>query len=128
MTNRSAREITTYPAIVGQVLAQLRREAGVNQAHLARAVGVTQSAWSRIERGDVAITVEQLAVAARLLGTTPRDVLAYAQSTQEAAERRGVEVEPIRMPDAVANGLILLGAAALTVLVVQAIKNDRRSR
>ena len=42
---------TTYQAIVGEVIAQRRKYLGLNQVQLAQDLGMSQSAWSRVEKG-----------------------------------------------------------------------------
>ena len=112
---------TTYPAIVGRVLAETRKRSGIQQAQLAEALGVNQPAWSKIERGTTPITVEQLAIAAKVLHTTPASLLQRADLAVEYAEARGVRVEERRVSDALSTGLALMGAAALGALVLAAL-------
>ena len=64
MSIGSLRNVASYPAIVGQVLSNLRKNINVDQSEFAEIIGVTQSTWSRIERGSSAFTIEQLADAA----------------------------------------------------------------
>lgn len=112
---------TTYPAVVGRVLAEIRQARGVPQEALAQALEMTQSGWSRVERGDVAITVEQLALVAPMLNTSPGEVLQRADHAVRYAKDQGVRVEPRRVSAAVAGGLVLIGAAALAALIAAAL-------
>lgn len=122
------RPVTTYPAIVGRVLAELRKERGLNQEDIADVVGVGQAAWSKIERGDSALTVEQLYAATRRMGLAPSDVLRYAELVCDEAADQGVAVELGRHKprDALAAGLVLIAGAALGVLVAEAMLKSRR--
>ena len=128
MPSAPLRPVTTWPAIVGRVLAELRKESGLNQGDVADAVGVGQAAWSKIERGDSALTIEQLYAAARRLELDASDVLRYAELVRREAEVQGVEVELARHKprDALAAGLVLVAGATLGVLVVEAILKSRR--
>ncbi|MCA9527496.1 MAG: helix-turn-helix transcriptional regulator [Myxococcales bacterium] len=108
---------TTWRAILGAVLADLRREAGRQQADVAAACGLQQAAWSKLERGATAASVEVMVLAAEALGTTPSAVLARAEAVTALAEARGVLVE---RRGANASAMGLLGAQALAALVAAA--------
>jgi transcriptional regulator with XRE-family HTH domain len=109
---------TTYPAIVGRILETRRKELSLDQSKLAKTVGVAQSTWSRAERGTVAISVEQLAKAARAMRWSPGQVLTQADKVASALPAQGIQVEAERVEDPLKVGLLLIGAAALTALVV----------
>ncbi len=110
---------TTYSAIVGCLLAREREKQGLLQLALAEKVGVGQSTWSRIERGDSPLTVEQLRRAARALGAKPSAILQSADSASEALKRSGVNVQDTQLKDAIQQGLAVIGFAALCVLVAK---------
>lgn len=67
-----------FNKVVAAVLRDLRRQAGINQTVIARAVGINQSGWSKIERGLCPVTVEHLAIVAPMLGRQPHSVVAEA--------------------------------------------------
>lgn len=52
-----------------------RKERGVSQRDLARALGMAQSTLSRIERGERRVSVDRLIAIARALGVRPADML-----------------------------------------------------
>ncbi len=81
---------TTYPALVGNVLAQLRKEKGIGQAEFGALVGIGQSTWSRIEKGESALTIEQLAKAAFQLDLAPHEFLAVVDGARENLEDQGI--------------------------------------
>lgn len=54
--------------VIGQRIAELRKEQGMTQAQLAEAVGLRQSNVSRIEAGKYATTLDILANIAQALG------------------------------------------------------------
>ena len=87
---------TTYVALVGTVIARLRRLANLQQAVLAAQVGVNQSSWSKIERGETAISVEYLAMLAPVLKVRPAEVLAAVDRTVAHAEAQGIVVLAFR--------------------------------
>jgi transcriptional regulator with XRE-family HTH domain len=115
-------QITSYSAIVGQVLINLRTERDIKQGSLAEAVGVGQSTWSRIEKGEVALSVDQLARAAGFLAVSPSTILSWAdQAADKIRQEREVEVlnaKPVEVKErSVSTGAILLGAGALAALI-----------
>ncbi len=113
---------TTYPAVVGAILAAERKNCGFTQADFAEAVGIVQSTWSRIEKGTSALNIEQLVVAATALNLEPHVIIQKADKTvrEIEAQKMRVEYQPKKSGN---GGLLLLGAAALTALVVAANKN-----
>jgi transcriptional regulator with XRE-family HTH domain len=59
------------PAEVGSVVAELRRQAGLDQTAVAAHLGVDQSAVSRVERGERRLSAWELAALAELLEVEP---------------------------------------------------------
>lgn len=119
----------TYPGLVGQILADRRKAIGLNQAALGAAVGLHQSAWSKVERGHASLSLEQLTLAARALGARPSDILGDADRAVDFAQAQGVRVEWTRPPDnALAAGLALVGAAAVAGIIAAALADQRKHR
>jgi transcriptional regulator with XRE-family HTH domain len=112
---------TTYAYLVGRVLATLRSQASIDQAELASRVGVSQSTWSKVERGQSALTIDQLARAADALGQRPSAVLARVEAAVVNAQRRGITVSYARNPGSVDEGVGLLGAAAIGAIIATAL-------
>lgn len=98
---------TTYPALVGNVLAQLRKEKGVGQAEFGALLGVGQSTWSRIEKGESALNIEQLARAAEQLDLQPHELLAVVDGARDNLHNQGIETLLDRIGP---NNMALLGA------------------
>ena len=98
---------TTYPALVGNVLAQLRKEKGIGQAEFGALVGIGQSTWSRIEKGESALTIEQLAKAAHHLEFQPHELLAVVDGARANLQGQGIGTLLDRIG---ANNMALLGA------------------
>jgi len=107
---------TTYSAIVGQVLAVERENAGFNQGVFADRIGISQATWSRIERGNSGLSIEQLARAARLLNKAPSEILQLADFVVQDLRGKNMKVEDSRKQSSNA-GLLLLGGAAIAALV-----------
>lgn len=90
------RPAVSYPEIVGGVLKQIRTQLQLDQATIAKAVGVAQPTWSRIENGSVPVTVEQLAFIAPQLKMTPGQILARADTAADSFRKQGIQVTPQR--------------------------------
>lgn len=60
---------------IGRQILALRREAGITQRQLADAMRVDASAMSRVEAGQRALAIDELALAADFLGVTVDDLL-----------------------------------------------------
>lgn len=108
---------TTYPAIVGRVIAEARKHQKLTQGQLAQEMGINQPAWSKIERGQTAMTIEQLAEVAPLLGYSPSQLLKQADLAAQHAENEGVQVESRRVGSGEPAAVALIGAAALGALI-----------
>ena len=127
MSNRKIlRPETTYQAVIGRVVVKIRKELEIEQGSLAKHVGVTQSTWSRIERGESSLTVEQLARAADFLRVKPSTILHETEKAIDSLEQQGVYVNKITGSKAKGRnktnqGIAMIGAAALGALVATAI-------
>ena len=119
---------TTFQSVVGRVIVKIRKELNVEQATLASSVGVTQSTWSRIERGESSLTVEQLANAAECLRVNPSTILLEAEEATKALRAQGVVVRNNKIQNSKTKaGIALIGAAALGALVGNAIAKSKNS-
>lgn len=96
MSTGGMRPAVSYPEIVGGVLKQIRTQLQLDQATIAKAVGVAQPTWSRIENGSVPVTVEQLAFIAPQLKMTPGQILARADTAADSFRKQGIQVTPQR--------------------------------
>lgn len=63
---------------VGRALKVLRQGKDMLQKEAAVRCGITQSIWSKMERGEIAMTLERLQDAADALGVTVQEVLIEA--------------------------------------------------
>ena len=98
---------TTYPALVGSMSAQCRKDKGIGQAEFAAMLDLGQSTWSRIEKGQSALTIEQLAKAADQLSIKPYELLALVDGAKEDLKAQGIDTLMDRIG---ANNMALLGA------------------
>ncbi|MCC7062100.1 MAG: SIR2 family protein [Planctomycetes bacterium] len=108
------------------VLGWHRDQGGLNQQDVDGEMGMSPSTWSRIERGESALTMDQLAAVAEVLDVSPSRILRDADNVAAQLARRGVHVERRRVPEAVAQGLALLAGAALVALVASALDDDAK--
>lgn len=109
----------SYPAVVGAILLAKRKEIGLSQAEMADAVGLNVSTWSRVENGDSAMTIEQLASAASALNVLPSSVLKATEVKLEELKTKGIATGANRadLASIAALGAIpIAGTALLGVL------------
>ena len=116
---------TTYAAVVGRILAGSREILGLEQAEVARGVGVSQSTWSRIERGESALTVDQLARATIALATTPARIMAEADEAAARLDEMGITVRSDRRSKPGVRALAVLSGAVLSLAVARALSKSR---
>jgi transcriptional regulator with XRE-family HTH domain len=87
---------TTWGEVVGRVLSHARKAASMPQIEMARIVGLSKGAWSRIEHGARAFRIDQLEIAAQALGTTSEAILSDARMLAEQLKAQGIRVETAR--------------------------------
>lgn len=111
-------QVTTYPAIVGSLIAQARSEAGLRQEELAERARVPQSTLSRIERGSAHLTLNQLRKIAPALGRQPSQIVASAEQAELLLQMNGAEVKEVIEPDTMKrDAAIFLSGVALIALI-----------
>jgi transcriptional regulator with XRE-family HTH domain len=115
MSTSSPQAVVTYPALVGQVVAHLREGKGIKQGDAATAIGLSQSAYSRLEKGESVMSISQLRKVANFLGMQPSELLFTVDSYEAEIRAQGAEVIPEKedFTAAVALGLGLLAAVLL---------------
>lgn len=89
--------VTTSGAILGAILVKLRTEKEMNQGDLASAVGMSPSTWSRIEKGDSGLSIDQLRQASKALGVTPGLILEMMDAAEQAVKDQGVRIDPSKI-------------------------------
>lgn len=126
MQNSARTPATTYPAIVGGVLAQMRTRQGLHQQDLARSIGITQSTLSRMEKGQSSISVEHLRLAAHHLNLAPSAIINHADQVEASMHSQGIEVTAMRNDENFNNAMVLIGAVALTAIITAAIVSSQK--
>lgn len=103
-----------YARVVGAVVEHYRKRRSITQEAIAKAVGVSQSAYSRLEQGQSAMNVVQLRAIAVQLGLTPDAIVRDAEGYAAQLQQQGVRITDV-MPDSAAGVLIALGILAALV-------------
>lgn len=120
------RNVTTEGAILGGIIAQLRavHAPEITQQDLAKAMGLSASAWSRVEKGETELTALQLKRVAQVLGTDTNTIVDLVDKMAKKLKEAGVGVEPTTIRNLIsAHGSALaasgaVGALAATVVPV----------
>jgi len=95
---------------------------GLNQAEFARKLGLTQSGWSRIERGETALGIDQLFQVAAALGRRPSELLVLTERALSDLQRSGYDIVSGRLPPKEpTTGTAFLAGAALAALIAAAL-------
>lgn len=111
--------VTTTGAILGAVLVKLRTEKGINQGDFANVIGISASTWSRIEKGESGLSIEQLRSAAKVFGVTAGFILEIAEAAEKELENSGVHISSTwpSMPKGL-DSAVVMGAAIGTVIPI----------
>ena len=92
--HRGGTLLASYVGIVGLIVAALRQRKGWSQSRLARESDISQPTISRIETGECAITLQQVAQLAAVLDTTPGALAGMADEMRAVLERQSIDVPP----------------------------------
>lgn len=104
----------TYSAVVGGVVERHRSARKLTQKQFGDALGIDQSALSRLETGETSMSLGQLRAIAHQLGTTPNLLLREADMLADRLRAQGVE---IRNEKEISTGAILIGLGILAALL-----------
>jgi transcriptional regulator with XRE-family HTH domain len=115
--NFNMQGVVPYSVVVGRVLQQRRTQLGLHQNDLAAALRITQSAYSRLESGDTALSLTQLRIAAAVLQAPASAILASAEQYANYLQLQGVQITDEKKDNsaAVLIGLGLLAAAMVAL-------------
>ncbi|MBI2755070.1 MAG: helix-turn-helix transcriptional regulator [Betaproteobacteria bacterium] len=104
----------TYSAVAGKVIERLRDARGLTQEQLGGALGIGQSAYSRLEQGQTSMSLAQLHVIAEQLNTTPGSLLHEADTLTRRLLAQGVQVKNEKE---IPTAAILVGLGILAALL-----------
>jgi transcriptional regulator with XRE-family HTH domain len=107
---------TTYSAIIGNIIKQLRASKSIKQGEIAEKMGVSQAAWSKLESGKSTLSTAQLAKVADILNISANQIILHADNAAANFRSEGMTVT-YDNKEAENTGLMLLGAAAIGVLI-----------
>jgi transcriptional regulator with XRE-family HTH domain len=129
MSTLPKNKVVTFATVVGAVLVELRARTDLRQQDFAAAVGVAQTSWSRFERGERDLLVEQLVALARALHMPSRFVLEVAEDIAQRLERGGATVLWLRedLTPAVVAASEVLGVADLAGLVQKVMASEKNN-
>jgi len=102
----------SYATLVGRIVEHHRRQAQMHQEAMARALGISQSAYSRLEQGQSAMSVTQLRLIADHLGTTPDFLLQHTRQYADQLRAQGVVITDNKQESPAGGVLIALGILA----------------
>tara|TARA_R100000789_G_scaffold100247_1_gene109436 strand:+ start:5576 stop:5953 length:378 start_codon:yes stop_codon:yes gene_type:complete len=115
---------TTFSAVLGVVLANLRKVKGIEQGEMAMKMGVSQASYSRLESGKSSFSVDQLYLAAQALEI---DGAELTQRLNNAVKQLNVNGVPVIAPlranatkageSSVDPGSMLMGAGLAALLI-----------
>ena len=77
---------TPKVAIIAERLSAIRKEKGTTQIEMAKKLKVTQSMYSRYERGDARIYSDLLCKMATILAVTPNDLCGVTKSGNDTVD------------------------------------------
>ena len=105
----SVTSVTSSAAVLGGVLARLRKAKGMTQEDLGKAVDVGATTWSRIEQGSSQLSTAQLRLAAKALGVTAASILSTAEAIEGEMSAHGIvvgDVPPKEWSDFTGSGFL----------------------
>ncbi len=111
---------TTYQAILGQMLKELRKNKGMDQADIAQKMAINPSSWSRIESGNTILNIRQLQKIGEMFGLEANEILLKADTIAHSLRDQGyiVHYDSIKeVQSKGSQGLALIGGAVLGLLV-----------
>jgi transcriptional regulator with XRE-family HTH domain len=108
--------VMPYSTLVGKVIEARRIERQLNQATLASALNIGQSAYSRLEAGQAAMTLAQLSKIAEVLGEPPGSILVAADRWAADLQQHGVSVPADKQDNKAA---LLIGLGLLLALMAK---------
>lgn len=84
----------TYSALLGQVLANLRKQRNIEQSKIAERMGLTQASYSRLESGKSSFSIDQVFQAADALEINAIEVIEELDRFSKHLKSDGIELTP----------------------------------
>jgi transcriptional regulator with XRE-family HTH domain len=111
--------VMPYATLVGKVIEERRLAMRLTQADMAAVLEIGQSAYSRLEAGQAAMTLPQLRKLSVVLGLEPHAVLQVADAYARQVQALGVEVPADKVDNQVDKGALLIGLGLLVALMAK---------
>jgi transcriptional regulator with XRE-family HTH domain len=121
----SIQNVTLYSQLAARLVGELRRQRNLDQKELASRLGVSPSTWSRVESGEVGLSLDQMAAAASALGTTPGHLISQVDQAAGHLKRRGVTVLTGKQASSDDATYAYLGAAALGAVLLAILAKSK---
>ncbi|UAB69238.1 helix-turn-helix transcriptional regulator [Vibrio sp. SCSIO 43132] len=87
-------KMVSYSSILGVVVANKRKELGVEQSVLAEKMGLSQASYSRLESGKSTFSVDQMFECAKALGIPPDELFnSVVNTVNNLKQSEQVEVQ-----------------------------------
>jgi len=120
--NSANQPIVPYTALLGGVIQQQRKYldtqfGGYQQGQVAAQLNISQSAYSRVESGDIAISVTQLRQIAHHLNCNAQQILDQADRIALALQAQGALITHEKKDN---SGAILIGMGLLAAALLAA--------
>jgi len=115
--------VTTYPAVCGAILTNLRNDIGLHQIEVAERAAIKRSTWSRIEKGESSLSIEQLFFVATALGVNASTIIDLVEAAVRELQKQGIRVERTDQQDTwsvaaiLGMGLLPVAGPALSLMV-----------
>jgi transcriptional regulator with XRE-family HTH domain len=109
--------VLPYATLVGKVIEERRLAMQLTQADMAGVLEIGQSAYSRLEAGQAAMTLPQLRKLAQALGEEPYMILLKADTLAQQVQTHGVPVPADKTDSPADKAALLIGLGLLVALM-----------
>lgn len=82
--------ISSFPTLLGAIMANERKKLKFTQKDMADSLNINTSSWSRIERGETTINIEQLVLISKKLGIKASELIEKTEKKEAYLEEEGV--------------------------------------
>ena len=86
--------VTHEQALLGQIIAKYRQAANMKQNALAQQINIPPSTWSRIEKGESALSALQLIAFTRCLKISAEEIIKDYENVKKLLMEKGIDVLP----------------------------------
>lgn len=83
--------ISSFPTLLGAIMANERKKLKFTQKDMADSLEINTSSWSRIERGETTINIEQLVLISKKLGIKASELIEKTEKKEAYLEEEGVK-------------------------------------